>query len=599
MARPPSDVAESGVPADGPRLAEVREKFLNAEPVASGLVRDTILASWWRSRSWKVAADRIAKTYVADFEADSQLTRSAMPVLRQLVDHLQDQPISVILTDAEGVVLTRLTPDNELDRRLEAVQLAPGFCYAERLVGTNGIGTALEGGRPMHVFGHEHYAENLERLACAAVPVQHPVTGKTVGAVNLTCWRKDAGQLLVALAKTTADQIRQAMLMDGGEREYELLRAYLRACRHTTGIVLAMSGETVMMNDHAQLALEPRDQAALLQEAGDSLFTGRSAALSVELPSGSAARVQCSAVGSSGFVAKVRLVEAAREHRSARALPRPRLTMPLPGLVGSGPLWLRAVHQVDDALSAGEWLLVDGENGVGKVALTRAVYQRRSPTGRCHVLDAGDAAQPGWTARLAGELAERSGLLVLRRVDRLAEPGLAQVVELLAERREGSRLQVVATAERAAAQDGLAPLLVRFPRTVQVPALRMHVEDLHQLVPFLLGRLHASRTSCSPAAMQLLLRHTWPGNVSQLFEVLRGVVQHRRSGVIEPEDLPAQCRTVSRRTLTPIEAMERDAIVAGLLDTGGSKAAAAAALGVSRATIYRKIHEYGIVLPQG
>src|SRR5207248_6522903 len=143
---------------------------------------------------------------------DTSLTRSAMPVLRTLREHLETQPISVILTDASGVVLSRLDTGSELDRHLDSVQLAPGFSYAEETVGTNGIGTALEGGRPMHVFGHEHYAENLEDLACAGVPLHHPITGKTIGAVDLTCWRKDAGPLLVALAKTTADQIREALL---------------------------------------------------------------------------------------------------------------------------------------------------------------------------------------------------------------------------------------------------------------------------------------------------------------------------------------------------------------------------------------------------
>ena len=38
-------------------LAGARERFLAGEPVKSGQVRDTILASWWRSRRWNVAAD--------------------------------------------------------------------------------------------------------------------------------------------------------------------------------------------------------------------------------------------------------------------------------------------------------------------------------------------------------------------------------------------------------------------------------------------------------------------------------------------------------------------------------------------------------------
>jgi Transcriptional activator of acetoin/glycerol metabolism len=152
-----------------------------------------------------------------------------MPILRHLRENLEGQAISVILTDANGVVLSRMTADTDLDRHLDSVMLAPGFSYAEEFVGTNGIGTALEGGQPAHVFGHEHYAENLEDLACAGVPIHHPISGKTVGAVDLTCWRRDAGSLLLTLAKSTAEQIRQQLLADAGTRELELFNEYLRA----------------------------------------------------------------------------------------------------------------------------------------------------------------------------------------------------------------------------------------------------------------------------------------------------------------------------------------------------------------------------------
>jgi transcriptional regulator of acetoin/glycerol metabolism len=67
--------------------------------------------------------------------------------------------------------------------------------------------------------------------------------------------------------------------------------------------------------------------------------------------------------------------------------------------------------------------------------------------------------------------------------------------------------------------------------------------------------------------------------------------------LIQPSDLPPECRTVSRRLLSPLESIERDAIVQSLLDTAGNKVKAANSLGMSRATIYRKIHEYGIVTP--
>jgi transcriptional regulator of acetoin/glycerol metabolism len=46
-----------------------------------------------------------------------------------------------------------------------------------------------------------------------------------------------------------------------------------------------------------------------------------------------------------------------------------------------------------------------------------------------------------------------------------------------------------------------------------------------------------------------------------------------------------------------MESIERDAIVQTLLDHHGNKAKGAGSLGMSRATIYRKIHEYGIITP--
>src|SRR5207247_242218 len=42
--------------AEGSRLARIREQFLTAERVEPNQVRDTILASWWRSRRWRAAS---------------------------------------------------------------------------------------------------------------------------------------------------------------------------------------------------------------------------------------------------------------------------------------------------------------------------------------------------------------------------------------------------------------------------------------------------------------------------------------------------------------------------------------------------------------
>ena len=526
-------------------------------------------------------------------------------MLQHLREHLEGQPISVILTDAAGVVLTRLVADHDLDRHLDSVKLAPGFSYSEESVGTNGIGTALEGGRPMHVFGHEHYAENLEDLACAGVPIRHPISGKTLGAVDLTCWRKDADPLLITLAKTTADQITQALLTDSNAREFELLQEYLRACRHSAGIVLALNHDVVMMNEYARQALDPGDQAVLLGQATEALASRHSAAVELELPTGSRARMYCRPLHGedrlAGGVVHVKLVESGSRPRRPAG---PQARMILPGLVGSGTLWLRGCHQVEKVHDSGEWLAIEGEPGVGKLAVLRAVHQRRNPAGRFHVLDAADAADQDWQVDGAPRAAD--GLrLPGHQARRPAEP---EAAARAVGRAAGDPRRWPAGRAVGRGHPGPRPGQGRPGRTA--PVLPEHrgaaAAAASHRGPARPGAVPAGEAQpASPA--DLLARGDADPDAVELAGQYRAAVagaQARGPAPADrapsaPADLPPECWTVSRRLLSPLESMERDAIVQSLLDSGGNKVKAAQSLGMSRATIYRKIHEYGIVTPSG
>jgi sigma-54 dependent transcriptional regulator, acetoin dehydrogenase operon transcriptional activator AcoR len=342
----------------------------------------------------------------------------------------------------------------------------------------------------------------------------------------------------------------------------------------------------------------------MLGHAAQVLAAGRLGPVDVELPSGARARMSCRPVRGkgqrrpAGGITHVKLIEpAGTPPTGARPPPRPLL----PGLVGSGPLWLRGCDQVDAAYSGGRWLALEGEPGAGKLALLRAVHQRRNPAGTLHVLDAAEAADHHWLVRALGELLEHEGSLVIRHINRLSALRLRTLSIALEQASAAGRqdkLWVAITLSQRPVKADLAPLLQFYPSTVELPPLRHHIEDLHQLVPFFLAKLnHHDPLACSPETMQLLLRSSWPGNTEQLWQVLRRVVHHKRSGTIHPGDLPPECWTVSRRLLSPLESMERDAIVQALLDHNGNKASAARSLGMSRATIYRKTHEYGIVTP--
>ncbi len=564
-------------------MAVSRVRFLTSEAVGPGLVRGSILASWKRSRDLGVAADHVEQPYRNDPEVDTPLTRTAGPVLRSLRGQLDGQPMSVVLTDPTGLVLSRETGEGELERHLERVLLAPGFNYSESFVGTNGIGTALEVGGPAHVFGHEHYAENLEDLACAAVPIRHPITGRTVGAIDLTCWAKDAGPLLLTLAKTTAEQIRQALLAGAAAHQLEFLQEYLRTCRRMAGIVFGVSDDTVWLNEHARTLLDPLDQAAMLAQATEALMDDRHASVIAELPSGLKARMHGRWVPDGprrgALVVHVKLLDSGEvEGHGGPA------RLPPPGLVGSAPIWLRACDEVDNAFRSGDWLAVEGEPGVGKLALLRAVHQLRHPSGRLVVLDAaaalGDAA---WVTDVARVLGEDADTVVVQHVDVLDDVtlrGLSAVLQAVRAAHGERPVRVAVTLAATTKGEELLAVLRHFPRTVEVPPLRLHSEDLQPLVAFFLGRLgQGEQLACSPEAMSVLLRGWWPGNAAQVMEALRQVVRHRRAGIILPEDLPPAVHVVSRRLLSQLESLERDAIVQALLAAHGNKSEAAQRVG--------------------
>src|SRR6266536_2462902 len=160
--------------------------------------------------------------------------------------------------------------------------------------------------------------------------------------------------------------------------------------------------------------------------------------------------------------------------------------------------------------------------------------------------------------------------------------------------RGAARPWVVGTSAGARVHD---TLLAHFGASVTVPPLRYRIHDLHDLVPFLLER-HApgAVVGCTPAALRTLMLSEWPGNVGQLEQTLRAALERRRNGRIDRADLPADCYVVTRRVLTRLQWVERDAILEALLETRGNRTQAAAKLGISRATLYRRIDAFGIQL---
>lgn len=556
-------------------------------------LRPYIDVSWQRSQASLVDTDHPDPVFVAEPNRESPLLRAARPVLASLAAELANEPVCLILTDSNGVVLRRGGGDSSLLRALDAVRLAPGFRYGESDVGTNGIGTALEVGAPILVNGGEHYVGNLRAFSCAGALITHPVSGALLGVIDITTKAENSNPLLLSFAKLAARRIQERVLEEANELDAALLGGYYAACRHSGGPVIAVGKNVFMMNSLAQQHFDASDQAALLDQSRETVGRADACTMLADLPSGVTARLayQPAFVGEAlaGGIIRVKPqnTPVATQPRSAA----------LAGVAGTSAAWRRVSNDVVTAVTRAEWVTLQGEEGSGKLALITAAHDAAARERRLTVIDARE--DDGELVEHAAAELDAGADLVIRRAHLLSAEQLAGLADLFERIEDDSAARgpwvALTTHPDDQGSEVLAHLLHYFPRTVWVPPLRHHIEDLPAVARVLLNRAGATDLTLSTAATNQLMRLPWPGNIAQLRQSLLSIVRNQRSGVVETGDLPAECRATSRRSLTRLETLERDAIIEALKVHGGDKAAASESLGMSRATIYRRIREYGIV----
>jgi len=138
-----------------------------------------------------------------------------------------------------------------------------------------------------------------------------------------------------------------------------------------------------------------------------------------------------------------------------------------------------------------------------------------------------------------------------------------------------------------------------------LPPLRDRKEDIPLLVEHFLAK-EGQATEKAPKriaedALTLLLRYHWPGNVRELENEVKKLSVFSAGELITMEDINEHYDLFQKLTdlsmdspLESIEEMERKQIVRALLETSGHRGKAAQLLGISRATIFRKIKAYGL-----
>ncbi|WP_308817954.1 sigma-54-dependent Fis family transcriptional regulator [Pseudonocardia alni] len=561
-------------------LVSARAELLDRPDVVLPGVPGHVVASWRRSIAGGVDPAMIVNRFHPDLDTGSRLVRCARPVMEQLVEQVAGIGVCVALTDHRARLLVRLDTDAVIARSADVNAFAAGFGYAEGAVGTNGVGTVLESGLPVHIVGAEHFVEQLHDYACAGAPVRDPATGRIEAVLDLSCRAEHSSPLLLSLVRSAAARISDALLHDRDPAQQALFDAYARTESRTRRAVLAVGRRTVLANTAMQTLLDAGDHAALTDHARFLLLRGPGVDDRVDLPSGTRARLRGAVVPVGGSVAGLVAVVTLLREPDGGGPAGPVAATPRPDAAGVSPAWRAARAVVAGALGAGEPLLVTGEPGSGRARLVTDSW----PGPVVEVGPDDDGADLEDRVRRAG----RRALVLLRDLDR-RDAGVPPAVA------RGDLPTAGTRADTAVPDPVRDAVLARFRVSVPVPPLRGRPGDLPGLVAALLAELAPGRdVRLSAGALRTVSRHPWPGNVTELRDALTAALGRRPVGVVEATDLPESCQSAPSGTLRAVDRAERDAIVAALRDTDGNRAAAAAALGVARSTLYRKIAQYRI-----
>lgn len=607
-------------------------------------LREPIRASWQRSIDYGLQpSDDLAglnkDNLGADdlYESNRMLLDCAEPALQHLTDRFgyYENDSLLIMVNAQATILAI---DGGSCIRQKLHFLTPGMCWSEEKQGTNALGTVLAEGRPTMIGYGEHFLDRLSVLSCAAVPIRNP-HGKLEGVLDLTRQGPTLqAQDSLLLLDMTASQIESRLFITSYEHQYVV--AFHPSCQYLDS---AWQGLLALDSEGKILAVNERgckffglERAQLVEQLGESLIRGWRECFE-QLRNGIGGRLQT--LRGDFFYKTLHMQEPILVSLNRPSKRKSNQVSSLESLAGSSnPRYLRELKMAVRGIQHDLPILLLGETGSGKELVARALHQNSQRSDKpfvavnCAAIPEGlieselfgyrDGAFTG--ARRGGQMGllqqAHGGTLFLDEVGDMPLALQARLLRVLQERKVsplGAGTEQELDIYLICATHRNVKLLVTegafredlYYRingmSVKLPSLRER-KDLPELCSILLKRLGDSQVMLADELLQLFQDYHWPGNIRQLEMILRTLLAMRlpEDSVLGLMHLPVSTlqKLVAEKAALQsnnIHDQEQELIRQALAEHDGNVSAAARTLGISRATLYRKLKQTTLYAPPG
>ncbi|MFD3158379.1 sigma-54-dependent Fis family transcriptional regulator [Haloimpatiens sp. FM7330] len=192
------------------RTKEAWKKFIYNDSI-DNYIRQVITDSWRRCKKYSVdysggLGKRLSKELINDkLKENEELRAIARPIMKNLYNIVKGSGTSIILTDKEGYLLD-VIGDKEIMERANELNFLVGALWTEEAVGTNAIGTALVIDSPVQTIGAEHYCEKHHSWSCSAAII-HDENNNIIGCLDMSGNYKSAHPHTLGMVLTGACSI--------------------------------------------------------------------------------------------------------------------------------------------------------------------------------------------------------------------------------------------------------------------------------------------------------------------------------------------------------------------------------------------------------